>query len=87
MSCFVPDFHVRSGVSAQVLWSIAGGLPRRRLLPPLAAPPGRSSSLRCGRSTWTDNTGQTPVGTARLIANYDVAQFFAGNWIGLGIGL
>ena len=36
-----------------VLWSIADGLPRRRLLPPLAAPAGRSSSLRCGRSTWT----------------------------------
>ena len=24
-----------------------------------------------------NNTGQTPVGLARLIANYDVAQFFA----------
>jgi ankyrin repeat protein len=24
-----------------------------------------------------NDTGQTPVGTARLIANYDVAQFFA----------
>ena len=27
--------------------------PRRRLWPSLAAPPGRSSWLRCGRSTWT----------------------------------
>ena len=32
---------------------LTDGLPRCRLWPPLAAPPGRSSSLRCGRSTWT----------------------------------
>jgi hypothetical protein len=34
-----------------VLPGLTCGLPRRRLWPPLAAPPGRSSSLRCGR--WT----------------------------------
>jgi uncharacterized protein len=33
---------------------------------------------RHGADPWhPNNTGQTPVGTARLIGNYDVAQFFA----------
>jgi len=33
---------------------------------------------RYGADPWqANNTGQTPVGLARLIANYDVAQFFA----------
>jgi ankyrin repeat protein len=31
-----------------------------------------------GADPWhPNNTGQTPTGLARLIANYDVAQFFA----------
>jgi ankyrin repeat protein len=31
-----------------------------------------------GADPWhPNNTGQTPAGTARLIGNYDVAQFFA----------
>jgi len=33
---------------------------------------------RHGADPWRpNNTGHTPVGTARIIANYDVAQFFA----------
>jgi ankyrin repeat protein len=33
---------------------------------------------RHGADPWhPNNTGQTPAGTARMIANYDVAQFFA----------
>ena len=32
---------------------------------------------RHGAGPWhPDNTGHTPVGTARMIANYDVARFF-----------
>ena len=43
---------------------------------------GRGELIRLLRRRGADpqhpnNTGQTPAGTARLIANYDVAQFFA----------
>ena len=34
---------------------------------------------RLGAGPWhPDNTGHTPVGTARMIANYDVGRFFDG---------
>ena len=43
---------------------------------------GRGELIRLlrthGADPWHPNkTGQTPVGTARMIGNYDVAQFFA----------
>ena len=56
-ACGISGFLVKFGVSARCFGKrfgpVTSGLPRCRLWPPLAAPPGRSSSLRCGRSTWT----------------------------------
>ena len=48
LSCAI--LRVRAVLGSE-LRLVTGGLPRCRLLPPLAAPPGRSSSLRCGRTT------------------------------------
>jgi hypothetical protein len=49
---------------------------------PVRARRGRGELIqllrRHGADPWRpNNTGQTPVGTARLIGNYDIAQFFA----------
>jgi hypothetical protein len=35
------------------------------------------ASIRPGAIHRANNSGQTPIGLAKLIANYDVARFFA----------